>query len=68
MDKFDWHGDHITASTPVTNTYRNTQNVRRFMQENCGADFKFDRAFMAWIKNGESKTMGEVVSEWKRRQ
>ncbi|RBW49296.1 DUF6434 domain-containing protein [Marinobacter sp. F3R11] len=64
---FDWHSDHITESTPVTSTYRNTQNVRRFLQENCGPDFRFNREFMAWIKNGEAKTMGEVAIEWQKR-
>jgi hypothetical protein len=29
--------------------------------------FKFDRRFMQWIKNGTEKTMGEVADEWLRR-
>jgi Domain of unknown function (DUF6434) len=66
MTSFDWHSDLITAKTPVTNTYRNTQNVRRFLTGVCGSDFKFDRAFMAWMKNGEVKTMGDVAAEWTR--
>lgn len=65
---FDWHGALITATTPVTPSYRNTQNVRRFLQDACGAEFKFDREFMAWIKNGEPKTMGEVAAEWLQRK
>ncbi|MBB2496612.1 DUF6434 domain-containing protein [Aquipseudomonas ullengensis] len=64
---FDWHSDSITRSTVVCAGYRNTQNVRRFMLEQCGAGFTFDRAFMAWIRNDTPKTMGEVVDEWKRR-
>ena len=67
IDKFDWHSDQITDSTPVTKAYRNTQNVRRYLKEACGSDFKFNREFMAWIKNGKPKTMGEVASEWQRR-
>ena len=66
MAGFDWHADPITRSTPVTSSYRNTQNVRRFLQAQCGAEFKFDRAFMQWIKNGEDKTMGDVADEWLR--
>lgn len=61
------HSDLISESTPVTSTYRNTQNVRRFLQEKCGPDFKFNRKFMAWIKNGEAKAMGEVAREWQKR-
>ena len=65
--KFDWHKDRITDETPVTDTYRNTQNVRRFMVEACGPGFRFDQDFMAWVKDGESKTMGQVAGEWLRR-
>jgi hypothetical protein len=65
---FDWHSDTISRQTPVTRTYRNTQNVRRFLKAECGETFKFDRAFMAWIKDGSDKTMGDVADEWLRRR
>ncbi|KAA0944771.1 MULTISPECIES: DUF6434 domain-containing protein [unclassified Pseudomonas] len=64
---FDWHSSSITRDTAVSKHYKNTQNVRRFMLEHCGAGFKFDRAFMAWIGNDIPKTMGDVVDEWQRR-
>ncbi|WP_455272164.1 DUF6434 domain-containing protein [Rhizobium herbae] len=67
MTGFDWHADPIDRDTPVTPTYRNTQNVRRFLTAECGDGFAFDRAFMAWIKDGAAKTMGDVADEWKRR-
>jgi hypothetical protein len=57
----------ITRGTPVTASYRNTQNVRRFLLSQCGARFRFDRPFMQWIKNGTEKTMGDVADEWLRR-
>src|SRR3954449_6644877 len=65
---FDWHGGTITRATPVTGTYRNTQNVRRFLRTECGADFKFDRAFMRWITDGTAKTMGQVADQWLMRR
>lgn len=65
---FDWHSDPITPATVVTPGYRNTQNVRRFLRRVCGDDFKFDRSFMAWIKDGAPKTMGDVAAEWLRRR
>jgi hypothetical protein len=68
MGSFDWHCDRITRATPVTHTYRNTQNVRRFLRALCGDDFKFDRPFMHWIKNGTKKTMGDVADEWLKRR
>ncbi len=33
---FDWHGGPISRKTPITASYRNTQNVRRFFQSQCG--------------------------------
>jgi hypothetical protein len=68
MSAFDWHSGKITRATPVTANYRNTQNVRRFFLAECGPDFKFDRPFMAWMKDGTPKTMGAAADEWKRRQ
>ena len=65
--KTNWHGSALTRSTVVDNNYKNTQNVRRFMINECGPDFRFDRALMAWIKNDVSKNLGDVVDEWKRR-
>ncbi|WP_101506584.1 DUF6434 domain-containing protein [Erwinia sp. B116] len=63
----DWHSALLTRFTVVDKGYRNTQNVRRFMVGECGADFRFDREFMAWIRNDVSKNLGDVVDEWKRR-
>ncbi|KJC37997.1 hypothetical protein UP09_26380 [Bradyrhizobium sp. LTSP885] len=68
MKAFDWHSDPITHQTHITETYRNTQNVRRFFTAECGDHFKFDRAFMAWLKGGKKKTMGDAVKEWLRRE
>ena len=68
MAGFDWHADAITRDTPLRKTYRNTQNVRRFFKAQCGDDFKFDRSFMAWLKDGSAKTMGAAADEWLRRR
>ena len=65
---FDWHSGPIARSTAVDASYRNTQNVRRFLRAQCGTQFRFDRAFMAWIKSGAAKTMGDVADEWLRRR
>ena len=61
---FDWHGAAIDPSTVVDRNYRNTQNVRRFFVNACGTSFKFDKAFMAYMKNGNAKTMGDAAKEW----
>ena len=35
-----------------------------FSRSQCGADFKFDRPFMPWLKKAAHKTMGDAVDEW----
>lgn len=66
--KIDWHSTLLTRSTVVDKGYKNTQNVRRFMVEQCGENFRFDREFMAWIRDDTPKNLGDVVDEWKHRQ
>jgi len=68
MAAFDWHSARITRETAMTKSYRNTQKVRRFFKAECGAHFKFDRAFMAWLKDGAEGTMGDAADEWLRRR
>lgn len=63
--KFDWHRGEISRAE-VDADYRSTRNVRRFLSRECGTDFKFNRAFMAWINNGNAKNMGDVADEWMR--
>jgi len=65
---FDWHRDEITRTTPIDEGYRQTQRVRRFFRRECGDDFKFDRQFMAWLKDGSTRTMGDAADEWLRRR
>jgi hypothetical protein len=65
---FDWHRGPIDRGTLITPSYRNTQMVRRFFAAKCGAGFRFDRPFMAWMKAAAGKTMGDAADEWRRRQ
>jgi Domain of unknown function (DUF6434) len=67
MSEFDWHAGLIARDVPVTASYRNTQNVRRFLKSQCGEGFRFDRPFIQWIRDGTPKTMGDVADEWLRR-
>lgn len=64
----DWHSAALTRSTVIDKSYKNTQNVRRFLTQECGENFKFDRDFMAWIRSGAAKNLGDVVDEWVRRE
>ncbi|MBT6298946.1 MAG: hypothetical protein HOJ24_07125 [Rhodobacteraceae bacterium] len=67
MPRFNRQTDVIDRTKLVTDSYKNTQGVRRFLTAQCGPNFKFDRAFMAWIKDGNLKTTGDVADEWTRR-
>ncbi len=67
-DGFDWHCDPITGGTVIDANYRNTQNVRRFFKAEIGEHFKFDRPFMAWMKQHRGARMAEAVSEWRKRE
>ena len=66
MLRFDWHTDPIDCNTPLTDNYKSKQRVRRFLIAQCGPKFKFDRAFLAWIKDGNPKTLGDAADEWTR--
>jgi Domain of unknown function (DUF6434) len=68
MPPFDWHRGQIVRATPITATYRHTPKVRRFFEAECGDHFRFDRPFMAWLKDGAEKTMGDAADEWVRRE
>ena len=68
LSTFDWHSDEITPETPITATYRNTQNVRRYFRSACGDHFRFNRPFIQWLKDGKKKTMGDAAKEWLRRE
>ena len=68
MEKFDWHRNKISDTTQIDESYKSTQNVRRYFKSRCGDHFKFDRSFMAWMKENSGKTMGDAVAEWQRRQ
>jgi len=66
--KFDWHKDPLDLETVLSNSYKNTQNVRRFFCKHVGPDFKFNIAFMEWMKSNSGKTLADAVDEFKLQQ
>lgn len=58
---FDWHAAPLTLETIITDSYKNSQNVRRFFRAHAGQDFKFNIAFMAWMKANVGKTLADAV-------
>lgn len=62
--KFDWHCAELTPDTTLTDSYKNTQNVRRFFKSQVGDTFKFNIEFMAWMKNNTGATLADAVAEY----
>ncbi|MEP5152601.1 DUF6434 domain-containing protein [Planktotalea sp.] len=63
--KFDWHAEVLSPETIITNSYKSTQNVRRFFTSELGANFKFNIEFMAWFKANEGKTLADACAEYR---
>ncbi len=59
---FDWHADPLTPSTKITDSYKNTQNVRRFMKSQIGESFHFSVPLMQWVKENEGKSLKDLVA------
>ncbi|MEL7351400.1 MAG: DUF6434 domain-containing protein [Cyanobacteria bacterium P01_A01_bin.116] len=62
--KFDWHAEKLSLETKITDSYKNTQNVRRFMVSQVGPSFRFSIPLMKWMKENEGKTLKQAVEKW----
>lgn len=61
---FDWHSAQLTPETPLTDNYRNSQNVRRFFKQHLGPRFAFSIPFMAWLTENTGKTLADACAYW----
>ncbi len=59
--KFDWHSAPLSPETVITDSYKNSQNMRRFMQAQIPG-FKFSIPFMDWMKANTGKTLADAVA------
>ncbi|MEM6366615.1 MAG: DUF6434 domain-containing protein, partial [Planctomycetota bacterium] len=64
ISQFDWARDNLTPETVITDSYRNTRNVRHFMVRHASERFKFTNEFMAWMRSNLGKTLGDAVNFW----
>ena len=62
---FDWHKEPLSPETIITDSYKNSQNVRRFFTSQVGSGFKFNIEFMAWMRANVGNTLGDAVVEYK---
>lgn len=63
---FDWKTEILTLDTVITDSYKSTQNVRRFMTEHVGKHFSFNIEFMRWMKTNIGRTLGDAIDYWQR--
>lgn len=61
---FDWHSAALTDDTVLTDSYRNSQNVRRYFKSRLGASFAFNTEFMAWLKANAGRTLADACTEY----
>jgi hypothetical protein len=64
--KFDWNSEKLSLQTVITDNYKNTQNVRDFFTGIIGRQFKFNVAFINWMKSHPGSTLADAAEEWKR--
>ena len=58
--RFNWHSAELSENTLITDNYKNTQNVRCFFKNAIDDSFKFNIAFMDWMKSNVGKSLGEA--------
>jgi len=63
--RFDWGRETLTLETVITDSYRNSQNMRRFMKTHASDRFAFSNEFMAWMRDHVGSTLAEAVEFWK---
>ena len=65
VSNFDWNNEPLDFDTPISDNYKNTENVREFFKKSIGSNFKFNVEFMNWMKSSAGKTLGDSVVKWK---
>ena len=60
----DWAHLKISRGTVITDSYTNGPNTRAFFQAEIGPRFRFNIAFMDWMRANVGRTMGEAVEAW----
>ena len=63
--RFDWHAEPLDDTTVLTDSYKNTQNVRRYFKSRLGDGFKFNIEFMTWLKTNAGKTLGDACDAYR---
>lgn len=62
--KFDWHSETLTDETVITDSYKNSQNVRRYFKSRVGDSFKFNIAMMDWMRDNIGRTLADACDAY----
>lgn len=68
LSKFNWKTKKLTLDTIITDSYKNSENTRKFFKEYCGQKFAFSISFMAWMKQNVGRTLQDAIKEWEKTQ
>lgn len=61
---FDWQNEPLTLQTLITDSYKNTENVRSFFLNNIGPSFKFNVKFMNWMKQNHGSNLQDAIKAY----
>lgn len=66
--RFDWAKEPLTVETVITDSYKNSQNVRAFFEKQVGSSFSFSIDLMNFMKDNVGATLGDAVCYYLERQ
>ena len=58
---YNWTTEQLSESTIITDSYKNTENVRKFFKQQIGASFKFNIDLMNFMKDNQGATLADAV-------
>ena len=59
--QLDWRTADLDVHTVISDSYRNTQNVRSFFAAHLGPDFSFTICLMTWIKENHGASLADAL-------
>lgn len=62
--KFDWNKEVLSPETVITDSYKNTENVRTFFVAQIGDHFYFTVEFMNWINHHQGQPLSDAILRW----
>lgn len=66
--KFDWAKERLTHDTVITDSYKNSQNVRGFFESEVGSSFSFSIDLMNFMKDNQGAKLADAVDYYKERE